>query len=259
MRRGEIINKYIVFILIIILIIVLLACPSASAQVNVLMNPSFEEIADGNSVGWQTVVWNKEPNATEFSVESGNACAGERCISIVNNVPNDARYMQTVKVEGNTIYKISCCVRTEEVGEHGTGACISFYGRFTSSHDIKGTTVGWETIELFIKTGTDVESIVLTLGLGGYSAVNTGIAHFDNVSMEKVTTVPEGVTPVLIESVSGIAQTDMAQVSNNSKAQRNSEPPSTFLWVLVGLAIAVVIAGILFYIFRIMPSLGRNK
>jgi hypothetical protein len=212
------------------------------------MNPSFEEIADGNSVGWETVVWNKESNATEFSVVSGNACAGERWISIVNNVPNDARYMQTVTVEGNTIYKISCCVRTEEVGEHGTGACISFYGRLTSSRDIKGTTVGWETIELFIKTGTDVESIGLTLGLGGYFAVNTGIAHFDNVSMEKVTTVPEGVTPVLIESVSEIAKTDN---SNNSQAQSNSEPPSIFLWVLIGLAIVVVIAGILYLLVKV--------
>jgi len=202
------------------------------------MNPSFEETADGNPVGWQTVVWNEEPNATDFSVESGNACAGERYISIVNNVPNDARYEQTVNVERNTIYKISCCVRTEEVGEHGTGASISLYGRFTSSHDIKGTTIGWETSELFIKTGTDVESIVLTLGLGGYSAANTGIAHFDNVSMEKVTTVPEGVTPVLIESGSGIAETDMVQ--------GNSEPPSPFLWVFVGLAIAVVIAGFIY-------------
>lgn len=230
-----------------------------SAQENIMMNPSFEEIVNGSLVGWQTVVWNKEPNATEFSVESGNAWEGERCISIVNNVPNDARYMQTVKVEGNTIYEISCRVRTEEVGEHGIGAGISFYGRFTYSQDIKGTTNGWETIELFIKTGTDVESIILTLGLGGYSNVNTGMAQFDNVSMTKMTTVPEGITPVLIESASGVAKTDTAPVSNNSESQKNSEPPSTFLWVLVGLAIAVVIASILFYKFEIMPSFGSNK
>ena len=145
---------------------------------------------------WQ---WDTGAGVTEFRVEEGDAHSGNRFVTIINNKENDARLKQVVKVEENTIYRVSCLIR-QPMGTDKKGANISIEGRLETSRDIRGTNDGWEETELYIKTGDNVESVVLTIGLGGYGNINTGRASFDSVVMEKAPSVPAGAPLANIEA-----------------------------------------------------------
>jgi len=77
---------------------------------------------------------------------------------------------------------------------------LSLEGVTTYSKDIRGTVDEWQYTELYIKTGENVETIKVSLGLGGYGNLNTGKASFDNVMLEKVDNVPDGARCVIVEN-----------------------------------------------------------
>jgi len=73
-----------------------------------------------------------------------------------------------VTVSPNSYYKLSGWIKTENVGNDVLGANLSLEGVTTYSKDIRGTVDEWQYTELYIKTGENVETIKVSLGLGGY-------------------------------------------------------------------------------------------
>jgi len=69
--------------------------------------------------------------------------------------------MQPIKVKGDTYYRLSCWVKTENVGTKTKGANISIEGSLDTSRDIRETSDNWEYLELYGKTSPNQETLLL--------------------------------------------------------------------------------------------------
>ena len=161
-----------------------------------LKNSDFEELSENNLEGWLTSIWDTSSGATEFLVDGNMSKTGNSSAVIINHLPNDSRYKQEVKVRGNKFYKISCWARTENVGISSKGANISAEGLNDTSADIRGDSSDWQYIELYGRSDKNQNSFVLTLGLGGYGSLNTGKVWFDDVKVEEIKNLPQGIAAV---------------------------------------------------------------
>lgn len=229
-------------VLLILIMFALLSPSYAFAEGEpIIFNPSFEEGTGHIPSGWNTWQWNTSQGVTEFKTEEGEAHSGNRFVTITNYSENDARLRQTVRVTENTIYRVSCRIRTKNVGADKTGANISIEGRLETSRDLKGSITDWEETELYIRTGQGVNSFVLTLGLGGYGNTNTGTASFDDVKMERVESIPAGASSAVIEK----------EAANTDKETEKAGRP---FWLMVVAAIAAAAA----YLYYRKNKLGPN-
>ena len=52
---------------------------------------------------------------------------------------NDARFAQTVAVEPDTLYRITCVCRASGIGDAGAGATISIENTFSYSNAVRDT------------------------------------------------------------------------------------------------------------------------
>ncbi len=220
--------RHIFAVAVVLILLVSIASSAGASSESLVVNPSFEEGSGNIPYGWTTWQWNSDPGVTEFGIKEGDAHSGSRYVTVQNNSDNDARFRQTVRVEQNSKYRISCRVKTENTGKDTLGANISIEGRLETSRDIKGTNDRWEMTELYVQTGEGVSSFVLTLGLGGYGNINTGTAAFDEVVMEKVDIIPAGASAALIEK----KKDDATKQTNGSSTKRP-------LWLIL---VAVVLA-----------------
>jgi len=231
-------KKMLLVVITILLIFSAFQLAYAAGEVNLIQNPSFEDGTGGNPAQWSSWAWKPDADAVDFKLEKGAAHTGNNFVTITNNTENDARYAQTIKVEEGATYKLSCWIKTENVGKDNTGANISLEGRDDAvSNDIKGTNGKWEQVEMYIVIGSKVNTIDVSIGLGGYGSTTTGKASFDDVAVEKVQTVPQGVTATTI-----LPQT------NNNNSQPAANPQGGFkglnrtTWLIL---MAVIIVAVL--------------
>ena len=229
-------------ILILLTVFFMLSCSQAFAEeANLVINGGFEEELSGQASFWSKYDWEKDANkknASEFRLDYTEKYSGNASGCIISTEPNDARYKQVVKSEKNTYYRLSCRVKTENVGAGNKGANISVEGIIDTSRDIKGTSNGWEQVELYGKTGDTQETFVVTLGLGGYGSLNTGKAWFDDVVVEKLDGPPAGRSAVNFYR---------ADPGNAGNAGSNT---SIVAWILAILAVFALSAGITYVIVK---------
>lgn len=179
-----------------LLIFGFVSIPTGAAGGALLPNGGFEEGANTAVYYWTTHAWDTREGVTEFYWDDTQSYTGQKSVCIVNNEPNDARYKQEIKVKGNTYYRLSCYVKTAEVGRDHKGANLSVEGIIDTSPDIRGTTDQWTSIELYGRTGRRQETLTVTVGLGGYGSLNTGKVYFDEVVVEEVTSLPPHINAV---------------------------------------------------------------
>ncbi len=177
-----------------------------TAQENLILNPGFEEPLDEQV--WGQYVWEVNQEITRFDIDDTVAHSGGKSARIENTAENDARYKQVIAVEPDSYYRLSGWVLTEGVGRAVKGANISVEGIYDTSADVKGTSDGWQYLELYGLTGAQQEALTVTAALGGYSNVNTGKAWFDDIEVERVDMLPEGASAVkfFMESEEAAAQ-----------------------------------------------------
>lgn len=178
-------------------IVLLLPLHSMAAETNLLQNTGFEQLdSNGMPKEWRTDAYRSTEGYTLFSVTEDTQNGS--CVMIRSLALNDARFLQTVKVEPSSIYRLSGYVKASDVGTEGWGANLSVDGVYlndvSSVYDSDGE---WVYTEIYGKTGPKQKEITVYLRLGGYSGESQGIALFDNVSLVKVDTVP---SDVLIEN-----------------------------------------------------------
>lgn len=222
-----------------------------SAATNLASNPSFEGENGTWPEGWQVAICDQNPGVTEFIYEKNGGHSGGKCMTIWNHLPNDARLKQEIPIKEHSLYKISCWVKTRGVDTNQKGANISLEGKMETSMDIKGSNDKWEYIEMYVKTGSDVSNMIVTVGLGGYGSMTTGQASFDDVMVEEIG-IPEGAM--------------VAQLGNAEPRKRDFPAidfasiggPNSTIWALIVAAVIVVVAGSLFYFWLIRRSLNQN-
>jgi len=154
----------------------------SSGTDSLIVNGGFEQEVAGIPVGWSQDAW-KTDGSTVFRLEHTE----NGIVAVVENIqPNDARWSQKVKVEPDTIYRLSGRVRAENVGMSATGANLTVLGILETSRDLKGTT-GWEEVHLVGRTGKNQREITVTARLGGYGNLNTGKAFLTTFDWRNLT------------------------------------------------------------------------
>lgn len=229
------------FILIISIQPFLISTVNAQGE-NIVKNPGFEEGDTHSPNFWYTHSWNKEEGRSEFFLDETQFHTGNRSACIINNKDNDSRYKQNIKVKGNTYYRISCWVKTENVKSNIKGANLSLEGSTDTSRDVRGTSSNWEYIELYGKSSPNQESFTLTVGLGGHGNINTGKAWFDDIEVVELDTLPPGKTAINLDP-------NHTSSDSNDKTSGNNTNNSYIIFVSV-LFIAAILAFIFFMLFK---------
>lgn len=208
---------------------------------NLVKNPSFEEVKIDKPVSWDTYIAVKGIENGEIKVEKGEAHSGEYCAVIINHSENDCRFLQAISVQENKKYKLSCWIKTENIGAKGKGANISIGNQLVTSKDIKGINGHWEYVEMYLTTGRNISSINLTAGLGGYCSCNTGKAYIDDVMMEEVEAIPVGAAMTVMSGPGNVS--NRQTVDRQSSSGKSSS--NWLLWVIIAVACIVGLSSVL--------------
>ena len=153
---------------------------------NLLYNSDFSVSAEGAALpaGWELEAYLSA--ADEVSVTTLADDSFGACVRLRNLASNDARIVQSVEVEPETLYRITAAVRTEEVsGELGASISIdnfSIDGSYCYSEDLSGS-AGWKELALYVRTAPEQTKLRVALRLGGYSMQCEGTAYFADVAM----------------------------------------------------------------------------
>lgn len=237
------------YVLLAVIIVYSLLSLETYAANNLVTNPSFEEFNGSNPVSWSSTAYNKSNDVTKFNVENGQGHTGNKCIAVTNTSANDARYSQEVAVKENTYYKLSCWAKTENIGKEGKGANISIEGKLETSEDLKGTNSDWRQLEMYAQTGPGINSIKITVGIGGYSAINTGKAYFDDIEVVEVSNIPNGA--VLAKLSNDKTNSNDSNTSTNKKnanlQNQLSQGPNETIWLFVLISVIIIVLAFLYY------------
>ena len=198
-------KKKLVFISAMVLVLVLAlfaftACNNDTSDVGeeLIVNGDFSKMTtttvDNKEVkkldGWSTSSEN-----TEFAQRPESGESDNMILRLTNKSAGYNYLKQTVKVSTNKVYKVSVDFKIEtELTSSVSGAYVTFLEnveyRFVS-HSEK--TKGFVTSTFYVRPkNTDYLTIALCLGSEDNNCAGT--VYFDNVTMQRVEDVPEGVT-----------------------------------------------------------------
>ena len=226
------------------------------AEENLIKNGSFEDVQNGTPTHWTIYSYITDEGASEFKIETGGAYSDNNCATIVNNVENDSRYVQTISAQPNKNYKISCYIKGENIGDSGNGAVLSVEGQVSATNPLRNTDELWEYVEMYVRTGEGINSFNVTVGVGGYGAVSTGKAFFDDVRTEEVDTIPEGVNVAIVEMPKQDNSSSETQSEPNFDTTSDSENNSgnnRTVWIILAVCILIAAAAI-YNTFKASPS-----
>ena len=216
----------------------MLLMAGALAEENLLTNGDFSALEGGLPAGWSVEQWFMEDGVSALSVDpdgyDGNSA------HIQNFSLNDARFAQTVAVEPDTLYRISCVCRASGIGDAGAGATISIKDTFSYSNAARDTGGEWETLELYGRTGEDQTELTVYIRVGGYSAESAGEAWFDDVEITAVDAAPDGVAVASFAPVSNDAEEAEAE-SSDAEAATEAPERNTEMYVLLACVYLLVV------------------
>lgn len=238
MKKIQVFYRFMTIML--LQVIFFISIPVYAQAENISRNPGFENALKESD--WSHYIWDKSDGITEITVDTTVRHTGEKSLMIRNVSSNDARMRQEIPVSGNRYYKLTCWVKTDNVGMDNTGANLSIEGLTDISEDIRGTS-DWTLVTLFGKTKVDQKSFALTLGLGGYGSLNTGKAWFDDVNVEELDTAPSLGKVIHLyktdETGAGITTADMLNVSKDETASKYNISMLIYVSIFISFCILI--------------------
>ena len=133
---------------------------------NLIANGGFEAASGSVPDNWAIGRWFWDEGVSYLSLSS-DACSGSASICVENAAENDARFEQTIAVEPNAYYRISCMVKAEGCQIERAGAGISLENTFVSSDSAYDTDGEWTRVTLYGKTGSNQKSMTVMCRVGG--------------------------------------------------------------------------------------------
>ncbi|NLL06016.1 MAG: hypothetical protein GX270_09585 [Clostridiaceae bacterium] len=222
------------------------------AEGNLIKNGSFEDVQNGTPTYWNIYSYVSDEGASEFIIDTDKAYSDSNCVTIINNVENDSRYSQTVNAQPNKNYKLSCYIKAENIGDSGSGAILSVEGQVSATNPWRDTDELWEYVEMYVKTGKGINSFNVTVGVGGYGALSTGKASFDDVRVEEVDTIPDGTIVATVEmpAQDNSSSDTQSEFDSNTTSESEEKPSSNrTVWIILAVCILIAAAAI-YYTFR---------
>ncbi|MEY4949120.1 MAG: hypothetical protein RL698_1331 [Pseudomonadota bacterium] len=150
--------------------------------------------------------------ATRFSWTPGGP--GPGVASLTNDRPNDASWVQRVRVAPSTWYLVSGWVRAEGVGEQGAGARLGILRSFRESEQMHDTT-DWRHLSFWVQTDESETALDVACRLGGPSALALGTVHCTGLSIEPAGT-PDLDARFVFPNEARSAQTRLLQIGGPS-------------------------------------------
>ncbi|GHU83538.1 hypothetical protein FACS1894196_3590 [Clostridia bacterium] len=123
----------------------------ALAEDNLLQNGGFEVSADGWPTGWTENAWRYDEGVSYLELHEGGQDGGQ-CALVENVASNDARFLQTVAVEPDTVYRLSGWVRAEGCDPDKGGANLSVMGAYYKFPAVYDTQGEWVYLESYVRT-----------------------------------------------------------------------------------------------------------
>lgn len=150
--------------------------------VNLLPNPSFEDVNDGRPTPWYESRWSGDGMVTTSDV----AHIGKGSVKITSEKGADISWQCRVPVEMMSRYKLSGWIKTENVKPRGGAKGALFNVHNVQPVQSKGVTetTDWTFVEVEFDTGYEDHALINCL-LGGWGLA-TGTAWFDDVSLTLV-------------------------------------------------------------------------
>lgn len=128
----------------------------------------------------------KSPYTSNFTRDKEVTTGKSASYKIESKEFNDAMFYETIKVDPQTPYKVTCMVKTENVinqeNNFGGGAQISIEGTTERSNAISGTN-DWQKLILYFDS-KDRTEVNIGFRLGGYDNMCTGTAWFTDITCE---------------------------------------------------------------------------
>ena len=210
---------------------------AARAEGNLIKNGDFSEMEGDLPAEWRKEMWYTDQGISLLTVDAdgyeGNS------LSVVNVDPNDARYVQTVAVEPNTIYCLSGMVWAEDCEPGGYGATLSIGNSFVYSESNYDTEGYYNYVTLYGKTGPDQHTLDVYCRVGGYGSEEKGRAMFDNIELVKLDERPaDGMVYDFFRDDSGASRTQSA--ASPGEPARYTEAWLLFTFVAAFLAVGAI-------------------
>ena len=216
---------------------------------NLVEDPSFEDISDFTSgtSAWRTLSFNANPDYSEFTIETGGAHTGQKYVTIINRKENHSRFIQRVYVKQGNTYRLSCWAKTKDVGTETKGAIITEEGIIEYSPSITGTTADWVYTEMYIRIGKGINSIVVSVSLGGYYGTNTGTASFDDITVQEVMNIPQG---AVVATKGEFIEKELSTGDEEKPVRIIKEPMPMTIPILIALILGLI--GVSYIIGRLI-------
>lgn len=213
----------------------------------------FSEDFENGSGGLGTEAYYE--NITRFSYSREGGVDGSGCVVIESAEGNDARYITEVKVREGKYYRIAGDVKAENLsGENAYGANISVIGSLVRyPFPVAAADGQWHRLEYYIKAPSG-GSMTLALRLGYYSGDTAGKASFDNVSVTRVDSVPEGAVYIDLHSSASPSETITETADWNEGTYSDTRLIAVFL--VIGLLAVFLIA---YRYSRAYDGFGRTE
>jgi hypothetical protein len=168
---------------------VLTAVPQST---NLLLNGGFERgdySRDGSPDFWTRDAW--IPSTVQFTWEERQAYQGDRSVKIHAPTANDARWIQSMEVQPNTLYELSGWIKTkgvkpvERVGEGGANLSVMANDLgWLHTEGLFGRN-DWTRASILFNSREDSE-VIIGARLGFFSGTTTGTAWFDGLRVREV-------------------------------------------------------------------------
>lgn len=220
-----------------------------AAETNLLTNGGFETVtASGRPDGWYTSAYRTQEGFTRFEITDEKAHSGRYSARITNANLNDARYVHSLAVKPESMYRVSGYILVESMEHSGNGANLSVEGVYAFSVPLYNTDGEWKYVEWYGETGEGQTEIELDVRVGGYSAESQGIAYFDDIAVAEVDTLPAGV----IASIWYTVDTGDAAADEGEESAAEAAAPQKDMALLLLLAAAFLLLSWLG--IRMMPG-----
>lgn len=204
----------------------------ASDGEELLYNADLSSFSDaaGTPEGWALSAYISGDNAVVC--DAGVDEVFGSYVSLTSLVANDARLVQRVEVEPDSVYRLSAFIRTFEAsGKLGASLSIDNFdldGSYCYSEPVSGTE-DWHEVDVYVLSGAEQTAFNVALRLGGYSMEASGRADFASVSLVK-TEEPEDSPVIDLVHETGLAYYTLSQSQPVSETAESGE--KAFLGIL---------------------------
>ncbi len=202
---------FVIFALVLVFVLALFALTACNLNdvpydTELVENGAFDVFTttENNKVsinGWTiSSNWNSDNSNYELKYSSD----GEQFLKVENTKAGYAYLYQQIKVDRNATYKVSVDIKLD--GSIKKGSDQEYYGAYVSflentsyrfveekTYYNNPETSNWKSLTFYV-TPANTDYLTLCLSLGGEKASAKGVALFDNVSIMKVESAPEGAT-----------------------------------------------------------------